>query len=60
MVAKETTTTMDQEARLLQELARLELIDHEIELDDEASGEDTAMEIELLAERVRAARLAGA
>ncbi len=51
---------MDQEARLLQELARLERLDHDVELDDETNGEDTAMQIELLAERVRAARLAGA
>ncbi len=52
---------MDQEAMLVQELQRLERLDRELQLDDELDGEDTEMEVvELLAVRVRAARLAGA
>lgn len=52
---------MNREETLVQELKRLERIDREIELDldDEAAGEDTEMELELLAARVRVARLAG-
>lgn len=51
---------MDQEAMLVQELRRLERLDRDLQLDDELEGEDTEMELELLAARVRAARLAGA
>jgi hypothetical protein len=51
---------MDYEQRLVQELERLERLDQDLQLDDEVAGEDTAMEIELLAARVKAARLAGA
>ena len=53
---------MNREETLVHELQRLERLDREIglELDDEVAGEDTEMEIELLANRVRAARLAGA
>lgn len=51
---------MDQEAMLMQELDRLERLDQGVQLDDELAGEDTQMEVELLAARVRAARLAGA
>lgn len=53
---------MNREERLVQELRRLERIDRDIaiDLDDELAGEDTDMELELLADRVRAARLAGA
>ena len=53
---------MNREEMLVQELQRLERLDRDVELDldDEAAGEDTEMEIELLASRVRAARLAGA
>ena len=54
---------MNREQRLAKELERLDRLDRELDLDrdldDEAAGEDTEMEIELLAERVRAARLAG-
>ena len=52
---------MNRETMLVRELQRLERIDREAELDldDEAAGEDTEMELELLAERVRVARLAG-
>ena len=52
---------MNREEMLVQELQRLEWLDRDIalDLDDEAGGEDTEMELELLAERVRAARLAG-
>lgn len=50
---------MDQEAMLVQELQRLERLDRDLQLDDELEGEDTGMEVELLAARVRAARLAG-
>lgn len=52
---------MNREQMLVQELQRLERLDRDIalDLDDEADGEDTEMELELLAERVRAARLAG-
>lgn len=51
---------MDREERLAQELERLEWLDQDLQLDDELAGEDTGMEVELLAARVRAARLAGA
>ena len=53
---------MNREEMLVQELQRLERLDRDfaLDLDDEGAGEDTAMEIELLASRVRAARLAGA
>jgi len=51
---------MDYEQRLVQELRRLERLDRDLQLDDEVAGEDTEMEIELLAARVKAARLAGA
>lgn len=51
---------MNQEETLLQELQRLDWQDRELQLDDELEGEDTGMEVELLAARVRAARLAGA
>ena len=52
---------MNREEMLVRELQRLERMDREteLELDDEAAGEDTAMELELLAARVRVARLAG-
>jgi hypothetical protein len=51
---------MDREATLAQELERLDWLDQDLQLDDEVTGEDIAMEVELLAARVRAARLAGA
>lgn len=53
---------MNREDMLVSELQRLERLDREAELDldDEAAREDTAMEIERLASRVRAARFAGA
>lgn len=52
---------MDREEMLVRELQRLERLDREaqLELDDEAAGEDSEMELELLAARVRVARLAG-
>jgi hypothetical protein len=53
---------MNGEQMLVQELQRLDRLDREaqLDLDDELEGEDTGMELELLASRVRAARLAGA
>ena len=51
---------MSRQEALVQELRRLERLDEELQLDDELEGEDTDMEIELLASRVRAARLMGA
>ncbi len=51
---------MDYEQQLVQELRRLERLDADLQLDDELAGEDTEMAIELLAARVKAARLAGA
>jgi hypothetical protein len=51
---------MDREAMLRQELERLDRLDRDLQLDDEVEGEDSDMEIELLAARVKAARLAGA
>lgn len=52
---------MDREEMLVRELQRLERLDREAqpELDDETAGEDSDMELELLAARVRVARLAG-
>lgn len=52
---------MNRQETLVRELQRLEWLDREIalELDDELAGEDTEMELELLANRVRVARLAG-
>lgn len=52
---------MEREQRLAQELRRLDGLDREVQLElgDEAAGEDTEMELELLAARVRVARLAG-
>jgi hypothetical protein len=52
---------MNREEMLVRELQRLERMDRETELDldDEAAGEDTEMELELLNARVRVARLAG-
>ena len=51
-----------EEEMLVQALHTTDGLDEEmrLELDDECAGEDTAMEIELLESRVRAARLAGA
>lgn len=53
---------MNREELLVHELQKLERLDRDVapDLDDELEGEDTDMEIELLASRVRAARLAGA
>ncbi|HET7198785.1 MAG TPA: hypothetical protein VFI86_08975 [Burkholderiales bacterium] len=53
---------MNREQTLAQELQRLERLDREakLDLDDELEGEDAEMELELLASRIRAARLAGA
>ena len=53
---------MNGEEMLVQELQRLDRLDREaqLDLDDELEGEDSEMELELLASRVRAARLAGA
>ena len=52
---------MNREETLVRELQRLERIERDmaLDLDDEAVGEDTEMELELLAARVRVARLAG-
>lgn len=50
---------MDLEAMLVRELQTLERLDQDLQLDDELAGEDTEMEVELLAARVRATRLAG-
>ena len=52
---------MNRETMLVQELRRLEQLDREaqLDLDDETAGEDTEMELELLAARVRVARFAG-
>lgn len=50
---------MDREQTLVKELETLEWLDRDPQLDDELAGEDTGMEVELLAARVRAARLAG-
>lgn len=52
---------MNREQMLVQELQRLERLDGDValDLDDEFAGEDSDMELELLASRVRAARLAG-
>jgi hypothetical protein len=51
---------MTTEEMLMQELEKLDWLDRDLQLDDELAGEDTGMEVELLAARVRAARLAGA
>lgn len=51
---------MDEEARLIRELERLDRLDREMQLDAEVADENCEMDMELLAERVRAARLAGA
>ncbi|HZM36622.1 MAG TPA: hypothetical protein VFC18_19320 [Burkholderiales bacterium] len=51
---------MDEEARLIRELERLERLDREMQFDAEVAEENCEMDMELLVERVRAARLAGA
>ncbi|HET7198226.1 MAG TPA: hypothetical protein VFI86_06140 [Burkholderiales bacterium] len=53
---------MNRQETLVRELERLERLDRDsaLELDNELEGEDAEMELELLADRVRAARLAGA
>lgn len=53
---------MTQEEMLVQELQSLDTLDRDaqFDLDDEIAGKDVGMEIELLAARVRAARLTGA
>lgn len=52
---------MSQEEMLARELQRFKRIDRdaELNLDDETRGENTEMDLELLAARVRSARLAG-
>ena len=51
---------MDREQTLAQELEKLDGLEQDRQLEDALASEDGETEVELLAARVRAARLAGA
>lgn len=51
---------MDREQMLARELERLDGLDQDVQPDAAPASEDSETEVELLAARVRAARLAGA